>query len=135
MGCAVSASPPTRPDLVVRRREYQPTRQVILRWRDTFAEQGDGCGPHSLASWTPTAGHDLHPAREVSAGSTDAADKGSAGGGNLSQQVPRDHQTLNLARALVNLSDLGIAIEALGWEVLGVTGATENLDRVAGTPA
>src|SRR3954465_16043314 len=42
-----------------------------------------------------------------------------------------DHETLNLARALVDLRDLRIAVVALDRELLRVAVAAEDLDRLA----
>src|SRR3954447_7434633 len=42
-----------------------------------------------------------------------------------------DHEPLDLARALVDLGDLGVAVVALGRELLRVAVAAEDLDRLA----
>src|SRR5258707_209708 len=49
----------------------------------------------------------------------------------LAQQRPGDDQALDLARALVDLGDLGVAVVALGGELAGVAIAAEHLDRLA----
>src|SRR4051794_19038992 len=46
-----------------------------------------------------------------------------------------DHEPLDLARALVDLGDLGVAVVALGRELLRVAVAAQHLDRLAGLPA
>src|SRR6478672_11132106 len=51
------------------------------------------------------------------------------------QQRTCDDQALDLARALVDLGDLGVAVVALGREVLRVAVAAEDLDRLAGPVA
>ena len=48
------------------------------------------------------------------------------------QQRAGDDQALDLARALVDLGDLGVAVVALGRELLRVAVAAEDLDRLAG---
>src|SRR5215216_7910613 len=53
----------------------------------------------------------------------------------LPQQGPRDHQPLDLRRPLVDLGDLGVAVVALGRELLRVAVAAEDLDRLAGLAA
>src|SRR4051794_19886328 len=53
----------------------------------------------------------------------------------LAQQGACDHEALDLARAFVDLGDLGVAVVALGREVLGVAVAAEDLDRLAGPMA
>src|SRR3954469_12698102 len=59
---------------------------------------------------------------------------GSAAGG-LARQGARDPQPLDLARALVDLGDLGVAVVPLGRELLRVAVAAEDLDRLAGLAA
>src|ERR671933_2282513 len=49
-----------------------------------------------------------------------------------SEDVARDHEPLDLARALVDLGDLRVAVVALGGELLRVAVAAEDLDRLAG---
>src|SRR3954468_10089929 len=49
----------------------------------------------------------------------------------LAQERPRDHEPLDLRRPLVDLGDLGIAVVALGRELLRVAVAAEDLDRLA----
>src|SRR3954466_2928743 len=51
------------------------------------------------------------------------------------QERTCDDQALDLARALVDLGDLGVAVVALGREVLGVAVAAEDLDRLTGPVA
>src|SRR5215213_6847626 len=53
----------------------------------------------------------------------------------LAEQRPGDHEPLDLARALVDLRDLRVAVIALGGELLGVAVAAEDLDRLAGLAA
>ena len=53
----------------------------------------------------------------------------------LAEQRAGDHEPLDLARALVDLGDLGVAVVALGRELLGVAVAAEHLDRLAGPAA
>src|SRR3954462_9921369 len=53
----------------------------------------------------------------------------------LPEQRARDGEPLDLARALVDLRDLGVAVVALGGELLGVAVAAEHLDRLAGPVA
>src|SRR6266511_3420423 len=48
---------------------------------------------------------------------------------------PGDHETLDLARPLVDLRDLGVAVVALDRELLGVAVAAQNLDRLRRLPA
>src|SRR4051812_26717305 len=48
----------------------------------------------------------------------------------FAQQRPGDHELLDLARALVDLGDLRVAVVALGGELLGVAVAAEDLDRL-----
>src|SRR3569832_2273389 len=43
---------------------------------------------------------------------------------------PRDHEPLDLARALVDLGDLRVPVVALDRELLGVAVAAEDLDRL-----
>ena len=45
-----------------------------------------------------------------------------------------DHEALDLARALVDLGDLGVAVVALDRELLRVAVAAEDLDRLARLP-
>src|SRR3954453_17343109 len=52
--------------------------------------------------------------------------------GGVAQQRARDHEALDLARALVDLGDLRVAVVALGRELLRVAVAAEHLDRLAG---
>src|SRR4051794_7492718 len=56
------------------------------------------------------------------------------GGGRAAQQRSRDHGALDLRRALVDLGDLGVAVEALGGEARRVPVAAQALDRLAGPP-
>ena len=49
----------------------------------------------------------------------------------LAEQRPGDDQTLDLARALVDLGHLRVAVVALDRELLGVAIAAEDLDRLA----
>src|SRR6476619_3428162 len=51
------------------------------------------------------------------------------------QERTCDDQALDLAGALVDLGDLGVAVVALGREVLRVAVAAEDLDRLAGPVA
>ena len=53
----------------------------------------------------------------------------------LAEQRAGDHEPLDLARALVDLGDLGVAVVALGRELLRVAVAAEDLDRLAGLAA
>src|SRR3954452_22669272 len=53
----------------------------------------------------------------------------------VAEQRPRDHEALDLARALVDLGDLRVAVVALGRELLRVAVAAEHLDRLAGPVA
>src|SRR5215211_7209394 len=53
------------------------------------------------------------------------------GAGGLAQQRAGDHEPLDLARALVDLRDLRVAVVALGRELLRVAVAAEDLDRLA----
>src|SRR3954451_1731192 len=53
----------------------------------------------------------------------------------VTEQSARYHQALDLARALVELGDLRVAVVALGGELLGVAVAAEDLDRLAGLAA
>src|ERR671933_2919621 len=46
----------------------------------------------------------------------------------------RDHEALDLARALVDLRDLRVAVVALDGELLRVAVATEDLDRLRRLP-
>src|SRR5437764_7150360 len=55
--------------------------------------------------------------------------------GRLAQQRPGDHEPLDLARALIDLRHLGVAVVALGGELLRVAVAAEHLDRLAGLAA
>src|SRR4051794_722773 len=55
--------------------------------------------------------------------------------GQLSQEAAGDDQALDLARALVELGDLRVAVVALGGELAGVAVAAEDLDRLAGLAA
>src|SRR5215207_1442599 len=50
----------------------------------------------------------------------------------VAEQRAGDDEALDLARALVDLGDLGVAVVALGREVLGVAVAAQDLDRLAG---
>src|SRR5262245_39746085 len=50
------------------------------------------------------------------------------------EQVLRDHDPLNLVRALVDLRDLGVAHEPLGRRVLRVAEAAEQLHAVGRDP-
>src|SRR4051794_41201703 len=52
--------------------------------------------------------------------------------GEISQQATGNHQPLDLAGALVELGDLGVAVVALDGELLRVAVAAEDLDRLAG---
>src|SRR4051812_48340985 len=61
-----------------------------------------------------------------------AADGGSAVARDVSEQRPGDDEALDLPRALVDLSDLGVAVVALGRKLLRVAVAAEHLDRLAG---
>src|SRR4029453_19008772 len=47
----------------------------------------------------------------------------------------RDHEALDLARALIDLGDLRVAVVPLDRELLRVAVAAEDLDRLAGGPA
>ena len=51
------------------------------------------------------------------------------------RMVRGDHDALDLARALVDLGDLRVAVVALDRELLRVAVAAEHLDRLAGLPA
>src|SRR3954452_20446217 len=53
----------------------------------------------------------------------------------VTEEGPRDDQPLALARPLVDLGDLGIAVVPLRRELLRVAVAAENLDRLAGLAA
>src|SRR4051794_5777317 len=52
--------------------------------------------------------------------------------GSFAQQRAGDDEPLDLAGALVDLGDLGVAVVALDRELLGVAVAAEDLDRLAG---
>src|SRR5262245_6000930 len=52
-----------------------------------------------------------------------------------SENRARDHEPLDLARALVDLGDLGVAVVALDRELLRVAVAAEDLDRLGRLPA
>src|SRR5919106_2934480 len=51
------------------------------------------------------------------------------------QDLPRDHDPLDLARALVDLGDLRVAVVPLDRELLRVAVAAEDLDRLGGLTA
>ena len=53
----------------------------------------------------------------------------------FTEQGTSDDEPLDLARALVDLGDLGVAVVALRRELLGVAVAAEDLDRLAGLAA
>src|SRR5258705_13893549 len=53
----------------------------------------------------------------------------------LAEDRARDHEPLDLARPLVDLGDLRVAVVALDRELLRVAVAAEDLDRLAGLPA
>jgi hypothetical protein len=53
----------------------------------------------------------------------------------FAEQRAGDHEPLDLARALVDLGDLRVAVVALGGELLRVAVAAEDLDRLAGLAA
>src|SRR3954453_10884808 len=53
----------------------------------------------------------------------------------MAEDLAGDHEALDLARALVDLGDLGVAVVPLGRELLRVAVAAEDLDRLAGLPA
>src|SRR5262249_37256482 len=53
----------------------------------------------------------------------------------LPENRPGDHEPLDLARALVDLGDLGVAVVALDRELLRVAVAAEDLDRLPGLAA
>src|SRR5215217_2713815 len=55
--------------------------------------------------------------------------------GGVAEECPGDHEPLDLARALVDLRDLRVAVVALGRQLLRVAVAAEDLDRLAGLPA
>src|SRR5258705_9254185 len=50
---------------------------------------------------------------------------------DVAEQRARDDESLDLARALVDLGDLGVAVVALGREVAHVAVAAEHLQRLA----
>src|SRR5215212_2324243 len=50
----------------------------------------------------------------------------------LAEQGPGDDKALDLRGPLVDLRDLGVAVVALGRELLRVAVAAEDLDRLAG---
>src|SRR5437764_3891389 len=54
---------------------------------------------------------------------------------SLAEDRAGDHEPLDLARALVDLGDLGVAVIALGRELLRVAVTAEDLDRLAGLAA
>src|SRR6266581_4014648 len=58
-----------------------------------------------------------------------------ARGGLPLEDVARDHQPLDLARAFVDLGDLRVSVVALDRELLRVAVAAEDLDRLAGLAA
>src|SRR4051794_39620348 len=64
-----------------------------------------------------------------------ASTSGRSGARDVAEEVARDDQALDLARALVDLGDLRVAVVALGGEVLRVPVAAEDLDRLARDPA
>src|SRR5207249_11430800 len=49
----------------------------------------------------------------------------------MREDAPRDHQPLYLARPLVDLGDLRVAVVPLDRELLRVAVAAEDLDRLA----
>src|SRR5215218_1591198 len=53
----------------------------------------------------------------------------------LAEDLARDHQALDLARALVDLRDLRVAVVALERELLRIPVAAEDLDRLRGLAA
>src|SRR5206468_7160549 len=53
---------------------------------------------------------------------------------DVAQYLSRDHETLDLARALVDLRDLRVAVVALDREFLRVPVAAEHLDRLGRLP-
>src|SRR5262249_46395191 len=65
----------------------------------------------------------------------DAAHAATLRSGSLPKQGAGDDEALDLARALVDLRDLGVAVVALRRELLRVAVAAEDLDRLAGRPA
>lgn len=50
-----------------------------------------------------------------------------------SEQVPGNHQPLDLAGAFVNLGDACVAVVALGWHLCHVAHASQDLDGLPGT--
>src|SRR3954454_6894430 len=50
--------------------------------------------------------------------------------GDFTQQRPRDHEALDLRRALVDLGHLRVAVVALGRKLPRVAVAAEDLDRL-----
>src|SRR5439155_21705988 len=52
----------------------------------------------------------------------------------LAEDLPRDHEALDLARPLVDFGDLRVAVIALDRELLCVSVAAEDLDRLPGLP-
>src|SRR4051794_26610917 len=53
----------------------------------------------------------------------------------LAEDRARDHEALDLARSLVDLGDLRVAVVALDGELLRVAVAAEDLDRLAALAA
>ena len=76
----------------------------------------------------------VEPRLEHGAGDSNGSASSSTAHG-LAEQRPRDHEPLDLARALVDLGDLRVAVVALGRELLRVAVAAEDLDRLAGLVA
>src|SRR4051794_32115456 len=75
-------------------------------------------------SWCSVS-HASHAAGDSNASASSSTAHG------LPQQRPRDHQPLDLRGPLVDLGDLGVAVVALGRELLRVAVAAEDLDRLA----
>src|SRR6478736_1413614 len=59
---------------------------------------------------------------------------GLIGAHRLAEQRAGDHEPLDLARSLVDLGDLRVAVVALDRELLRIPVAAEDLDRLAGLP-
>src|SRR3954470_21053646 len=131
-GCCATCSAPTT-SVTTRPSRCSPPRgrgTSTPPWPPPAGATGPRPAPRSRRSVPGPAGRRGWPRWPATPGWPASSDYWADG--SSAQQRAGDDHPLHLVGALVDLGDLGIAHHALDREVLGVTGAAEELDGVGG---
>src|SRR5688572_17481575 len=100
----------------------------LIRSREAWRRHGDSPLPRR-SSWATRVVRGQSPPGDCPLGSARSARDGKRALVRP-QEVAGDHDSLDLARALVDLGDLRVAVVPLGRELARVAVAAEHLDRV-----